>query len=86
MSQLRQLKQTIDGLAQQSKAMGAQLAAFKSKFGQTSAQVQATIGGSTQRKDQEVVAAISQAQQRVDAAAQALDEAARIAKAYGQSL
>lgn len=86
MSQLTNLKQTIDGLSQQAKATAGSLHAFKQKFAQSIGQVQATIGGSTQRKDQEVIAAITQAQARVDAAAQALEEAAKIAKGYGESL
>lgn len=86
MSQLSNLKQTIDGLAQQAKTTAGSLAAFKAKFSQSISQVQATIGGSTQHKDQEVISAITQAQQKVDSAAQALEDAARIARAYGQSL
>lgn len=86
MSQLTNLKQTIEGVAQQAKATAGSLTAFKQKFSQSIGQVQSTIGGSTQRKDQEVIAAITQAQSRVDAAAQALEDAARIAKAYGESL
>lgn len=86
MSQLTNLKQTIEGLAQQAKSTAGSLAAFKQKFSQSIAQVQATIGGGAQRKDQEVITAITQAQQKVDAAVQALEEAARIAQAYGASL
>lgn len=86
MSKLTELKQTIDDVAQQAKATAGSLNAFKSKFSQSIGQVQATIGGSTQRKDQEVISAITQAQARVDAAAEALVEAARIAKGYGESL
>ncbi len=86
MSQLTNLKQTIDGVSQQAKATASSLNAFKQKFSQSIGQVQSAIGGSTQRKDQEVISAITQAQSRVDAASQALEEAARIAKAYGESL
>ena len=86
MSQLSQLKQQIDGLAQQAKATGASLGSFRAKFSQSISQVQATIGGSTQRKDQEVVQALQDAQQKVDAAVQALEQAARTAQTYGQSL
>ena len=86
MSQLSQLKQQIEGVAQQAKATGASLAAFKSKFSQSISQVQGTIGGSAQRKDQEVIQTLQEAQRKVDAAAQALEQAARTASAYGQSL
>lgn len=86
MSQLSQLKSQIEFIAQQAKAIGGQLAAFKSKFAQSASQVQGTIGGSAQSKDKEVVQAIQEAQAKVDAATEALNHAARVASAYGQSL
>lgn len=86
MSQLGQLKGQIESIAQQAKSTSGQLAAFKSKFSQAASQVQSTIGGSAQSKDKEVVQAIQDAQSKVDAAAQALTQAARVASAYGQSL
>lgn len=86
MSQLTQLKQQLESIAQQSKSTGAGLAAFKSKFSQSISQVQSSIGGSAQRKDQEIMQSLQNAQKQVEAAAQALDAAARTAQAYGQSL
>lgn len=86
MSQLGQLKGQIEGIAQQAKSSAGQLSAFKSKFSQAANQVQSTIGGSAQSKDKEVVQAIQNAQGKVDAAVEALTEAARIATRYGQSL
>lgn len=86
MSQLSQLKGEIESIAQQAKATAGQLAAFKSKFSQSASQVQSTIGGSAQSKDKEVVQAIQEAQAKVDAAAEALQQAARVASSYGQSL
>lgn len=86
MSELSQLKSRIDSLAQQAKSTGGQLAAFRTRFGQAVSEVSATIGGSAQRKDQEVIAQLSDAQQKVDAAVAALEAAARTARAYGQSL
>jgi len=86
MSQLTKLKQQIDGVAQEAKTTGAALAAFRSKFAGSISQVQATIGGSAQGKDREVVKALQDAQKKVDAAAQALEQAARTARSYGQSL
>lgn len=86
MSQVTNLKQTLDSIAQQTKGTAASLTAFKQKFSQSIQQVQAAMSGTSQRKDQEVIQAITQAQQKVDAATQALEEAARIAKAYGSSL
>jgi hypothetical protein len=86
MSQLSQLKQQIDSIAQQAKSTGGALSSFRAKFGQSITAVQATIGGSAQRKDQEVVQALAEAQTKVDAAVAALDQAAQTARAYGASL
>lgn len=86
MSQLGQLKGQIESIARQARSTGGQLAAFKSKFSQAASQVQSTIGGSSQRKDREVVQAIQDAQAKVDSAVEALNQAARVAAAYGQSL
>ena len=86
MSQLGQLKGQIETLAQQAKSQGGQLQAFDAKFSQTSSQVQSTIGGSAQSKDKEVTQAITDAQSKVKAAVEALNQAARIATSYGQSL
>ncbi|SEQ08312.1 hypothetical protein [Microlunatus flavus] len=86
MSQLGQLKGQIESIAQQAKSTGGQLSAFKAKFSQAAGQVQSTIGGSAQSKDKEVVQAIQDAQSKVDAAVEALNQAARVAAAYGQSL
>ena len=86
MSQLSQLKGQIEAVAQQAKSTGDQLSSFSSKFSQASAQVQATIGGSAQGKDREVVQAIQDAQHKVNAAAEALNQASKVASTYGQSL
>lgn len=86
MSQLGQIKGQIESIAQQAKTTGGQLSAFKSKFSQSASQVQSTIGGSAQSKDKEVVQAIQDAQAKVNAAVDALNQAARVATAYGQSL
>jgi len=86
MSQLSQLKGQIESIAQQAKSTSGQLSAFKSKFSQAASQVQSTIGGSAQNKDKEVVQAIQEAQDKVTAAVEALNQAARIATNYGQSL
>jgi gas vesicle protein len=86
MSQLGQLKGQIESIAQQAKSTGGQLSAFEAKFSQSSTQVQSTIGGSAQSKDKEVMQAIQDAQNKVKAAVEALNQAARVASAYGQSL
>lgn len=86
MSQLSQLKGQIESIAQQAKSISSQLAASKVKFSQTAGNVQSTIGGSAQGKDKEVIQAIQDAQRKVDAAAESLSQAARVASSYGRSL
>ncbi|MFT4298201.1 MAG: hypothetical protein QM597_00970 [Aeromicrobium sp.] len=86
MSELKNLKGSIDSIARSAKQTGGSLGQFRSTFSQQVSQVQSSIGGSSQRKDQEVISALQDAQKKVEAAAQALDNAARIASAYGKSL
>lgn len=86
MSELNKLKGTIESIAQSAKQTGGSLGQFKSKFSQQIGTVQSAIGGSAQRKDQEVITALQDAQKKVEAATQALDNAARIASGYGRSL
>lgn len=86
MSELNKLKGTIDSIAQSAKQTGGNLGQFRSKFSQHVSSVQSAIGGSAQRKDQEVISVLQDAQKKVEAAAQALDKAARIAAGYGKSL
>lgn len=86
MSQLQQLKGTIDSIAQGAKQTGGNLAQFKQTFSKHVSEVQGAIGGSSQRKDQEVISSLQDAQSKVEAAAQALESAAKTASSYGQSL
>jgi len=86
MSQLQQLKQAVDACAQSAKSTGGNLAQFDRMFSQQTQQVQQTIGGSTQRKDAEVIQALESAAKQVRAAAQALQRASQVASQYGQSL
>jgi uncharacterized phage infection (PIP) family protein YhgE len=86
MSQLQQLKATIDSVAQGAKQIAGSLTSFKPKFGQQVTQVQSLIGGSSQRKDQEIISALQDAQSKVDQAAQALEKASKLATTFGQSL
>lgn len=86
MSQLQQLKSQVESLARQAKSTADQLQAFQSKFAQSASQVQATIGGSAQGADKNVLAAIGDAKSKVDAAVQALETAASAAASYGSSL
>lgn len=86
MSQIQQVKQALQSLAQGSKQAGANLSQFGRQFNQQSQQVAAVIGGASQRKDQEVITALQQASKAVQQAQQALESASRIATQYGQSL
>lgn len=86
MSQIQQVKQACHELARGSTQAAASLAQFKRQFDQQSQQVSAAIGGSAQRKDQEVIAALGQAARAVQQAQQALEQAGRVAAGYGQSL
>ena len=86
MSQLQQLKTTVNSIAQEAKKTGSNLAQFKTTFSGHMSAVQAAIGGSSQRKDAEVLSALQDAQKQVDAATQALENASRIAKTYADSL
>lgn len=86
MSQLSNLKGTIDGIAKGTKQTSSSLSQFKRTFGQHVNSVQSAIGGSSQRKDQEIISVLQDAQSKVDAAAQALERAANTASSYGQSL
>jgi gas vesicle protein len=83
---LNRLKQTISGLSESAKSTGASLAQFDRQFSQQTQQVQQTIGGSAQRKDAEVMSALQEAAKSVKQASAALQNAARIAGQYGQSL
>lgn len=86
MSQLSGLKSQIEALAAQAQRISGQLSQFRSTFGQASNQVQATIGGSSQGRDRELLASIQQAQRQVDQAAAAMIDVQRRASQYGASL
>ena len=86
MTTLRELKSTIDSMATAAGKTGSNLAQFDRTFAQHTQEVQRAMGGSTQRKDKEVLDALQQASRAVKQAVQALQQAAKIAKNYGQSL
>ncbi|WLP92147.1 hypothetical protein [Gordonia sp. NB41Y] len=86
MSELQKLKATIDGLANGAKQTGGSLGQFRSKFTSQMSQVRAAIGGSAQRKDQEVINALEAANKQVATAIAALENAAKVASNYGKSL
>lgn len=86
MSQLTQLKQTVHQISEGSKKVAGSLGQFDSQFSQQINSIQQAIGGSTQGKDKEFVAATQEASKAVKAASAALQNAARIAQQYSQSL
>ncbi|MBS1696413.1 MAG: hypothetical protein JST91_29860 [Actinobacteria bacterium] len=86
MSELQKLKGTLEQIASSAKQTGGNLGQFKAKFSSHQGQVQQAIGGSSQRKDQEVLQSLNAAAKQVDAAVRALENAAKIASNYGRSL
>ena len=86
MSQLQQLKSQLNSIASDAKSTAGGLSGFKSKFSTAVGQVNATIGGSAQRTDQEIVSTLQAAEKQVEAAVQALQQAASTAQDYASSL
>lgn len=86
MSQLQQLRSTIEEMARSSQKLGATLAGFSTQFSRQRGTIHSIIGGSSQRKDVEVMAAVDEAEAQVRKATEALEHAARVATAYGRSL
>lgn len=86
MSELLKLKGTINGIAQSTKQTAGSLGSFSATFSKQRGSVESAIKGSSQRKDQEVLNALIQADKQVKAAVQALENAAQIAQRYGASL
>jgi hypothetical protein len=85
-SQLQQLKQQINAIGNDAKSTSQGLGGFKSKFSTAVSQVAATIGGSSQRVDQNMINTLQAAEKQVDAAIQALHAAASAATSYAASL
>ena len=86
MSQLTQLKQQIGALANDAKNTAQGLAGFKTKFSQAVSQVTATVGGSAQKVDQELIQTLQMAEREIDQAIKALQAASDTANKYAQSL
>lgn len=86
MSQLEQLKQQLNQISNDAKQTASGLAAFKSKFSQAVGQVQATVGGSAQQVDKQIIETLKNAEKQVDTAIAALQAAADEARQYGASL
>ncbi len=86
MSQLQQLKFQLSGIASDAKSTAGGLSSFKSKFSTAVSQVNAAIGGSAQRTDQEIISTLNAAEKQVEAAVHALQQAASTATSYAASL
>lgn len=86
MSQLGQLKSQIQSLAQELNNTGGQLSQYHQNLNQQVTQVQSVIGGSAQRKDQEVIAALENANSQVKDAVAALQNASKVSSTYSESL
>lgn len=86
MSELQRLKATVQQLSTMAKQTSSALAGFDQQFKRYNDQVRNAVGGSSQRKDQEIMAAITQAQRAVQQASQAVQQAGRIAQQYSSSL
>lgn len=86
MSQLMQLKQQLAALSNDAKNTAQGLAGFKTKFSQAVHQVHATVGGSAQSVDQQLIQSLQMAEKEVDRAIQALQSASNSANNYANSL
>lgn len=86
MSQLQQLKKQLEHLSSDARSTASGLSSFKSTFSKTVNQVEHTIGGTTTRKDKEIIETLQAAEKQVEAAAQALHEAAKNASDYAKKL
>ena len=86
MSDLLRLKQTCQQLANSARQTSSALANFDQQFKRYNDQVRQAVSGSSQRKDQEIMNAIAQAQKAVQQANAAVQQAGRIAQQYGASL
>lgn len=86
MSSVTELKSTCQQLANSARQTSGALAGFDQQFKRYNDQVRHHLAGGSQRKDQEIMAAIAQAQKAVQQANQAVQQAGRIAQQYGASI
>ncbi len=85
-SQLGRLKSTIDGISDSTKKTAVSLNGFDKTFSTHVNSVNSAIGGTTQRKDREVIAALDAAKKAVHQATQALAQASKVCSDYSKSL
>ncbi|MFC4245349.1 hypothetical protein ACFOYW_18425 [Gryllotalpicola reticulitermitis] len=86
MSQLSTVKQQLTSIGNDAKTTSSGLAGFKSKFSQAVSQVEATIGGTAQGVDKEMIQTLQAAEKQVDAAIAALQQASQAATRFAASL
>ena len=86
MSQPSAVKQQLATIGNDAKTTAAGLAGFKSKFSQAVNQVQATIGGTAQGVDKDMIQTLQAAEKQVDAAIAALQQASQAASKFASSL
>jgi hypothetical protein len=85
-SQLEQLKGHVQSVASKATGASESLANFRRDFSKQKETVSATLGGSSQRKEQEVIASITAADKAVTEAVQALQIAAKTCRDYAASV
>ncbi|HEY4225756.1 MAG TPA: hypothetical protein VGM70_08080 [Pseudolysinimonas sp.] len=86
MSQLSGVKQQLSSIANDAKSTAAGLTGFKSKFSQAVNQVEATIGGTAQGVDRDMIQTLQAAEKQLDAAVSALQQASQAASKFAASL
>lgn len=86
MSQLSGVKQQLTSIASDAKSTAGGLTGFKAKFSQAVNQVQATIGGSAQGVDKDMIQTLQAAEKQLDAAIAALQQASQAASKFAASL
>jgi hypothetical protein len=86
MSQLSGVKQQLTAIASDAKSTAGGLTGFKTKFSQAVNQVQATIGGSAQGVDKDMIQTLQAAEKQLDAAIAALQQASHAASKFAASL
>lgn len=73
-------------LAREASATATSLAGYKTKFSENIGHVTATVGGSAQHVDQDMINTLKAAEERVDDAIIALQQAAKAANTYASRL
>ncbi|WP_130013917.1 hypothetical protein [Serinicoccus sediminis] len=86
MSQLTQVKQQLSSISNDAKTTAAGLQGFRGKFSQAISQVQATIGGTAQGVDRDMIQTLQAAEKQVESAIVALQQASKSANDFAASL